>query len=58
MFKKGCEHKEEYCTKEELLEYLKEATDSNVKTLELIMSLTNAVLLLKKRVEQLENERS
>lgn len=58
MFKKGCEHKEEYCTKEEFLEYLKEATDSNVKTLELIMSLTNAVLLLKKRVEQLENERS
>lgn len=57
MFKKGCEHKE-YCTQEELLEYLKEATDSNVKTLELIMSLTNAVLLLKKRVEQLENERS
>lgn len=57
MFKKGCEHKE-YCTKEELFEYLKEATDSNVKTLELIMSLTNAVLLLKKRVEQLENERS
>ena len=57
MFKKENEYDVDF-TKEDLLKYLKAATDSNVKTLELIMSLTTAVLLLKKRVEQLENERS
>ena len=57
MFKKENEYDVDF-TKEDLLKYLKAATDSNVKTLELIMSLTTALLLLKKRVEQLENERS
>lgn len=57
MFKKEYEYNVDF-TKEDLLKYLKAATEANVKSLELIMSLTNAVLLLKKRVEQLENERS
>lgn len=57
MFKKEHEYDVDF-TKEDLLKYLKAATEANVKSLELINSLTNAVLLLKKRVELLENERS
>ena len=57
MSKTASEYDESY-TKAQLLEHLHMTVESNVKALELIDSLTSAVALLKKCVEQLENERS